>query len=145
MGPNITNVDSDFTAADLLMFEWDVESGVHGNVHCAVGQTCPVAEMGLVPVAASDPIFYTHHANIDRFWACRENGYPTQAGPWQDQPFSFVDETGTLQTKPVRDFLDTAALGYVYDNVSQCTRSKVVKTAMLQGAAPQATHAGGEK
>ena len=25
--------------------------------------------MGAIPVSPSDPIFYFHHANIDRFWA----------------------------------------------------------------------------
>jgi hypothetical protein len=142
MNPNITDVDSDFAAADFLTFEWAVESGVHGNVHCAVGQTCPVADMGLVPVAANDPVFYVHHANIDRLWACWENEYATQPASWQDQKFSFVDETGALQTKPVKDFLDTAALGYVYDNVSQCTRSKVIKTVLLQGSTLQGTPPG---
>ncbi len=143
--PKITNVDSDFAASDFFAFEWDVESGIHGNVHCAVGQTCPVAEMGLVPVAANDPIFYTHHANIDRLWACWENGSPTPGGPWQEQTFSFVDETGALKTGQVKDFLDTVALGYVYDNVSQCTRSKIVRTTMLQGTVPQPAQGGEEK
>ncbi len=30
---------------------------------------CPVAHMGDVPVAGNDPVFYTHHANIDRMFA----------------------------------------------------------------------------
>ena len=25
--------------------------------------------MGLIPVSPSDPIFYFHHANVDRIWA----------------------------------------------------------------------------
>jgi hypothetical protein len=133
MNPVITDVDAYFKDPNYLAFELDVEKGVHGNVHCSVGSTCPVAEMGLVPVAANDPIFYEHHANIDRLWACWENSHAPEAGGWQDQKFSFVDETGALVTKPVKDFLDTRALGYEYDNVSQCTRNKLLQTAALQG------------
>ncbi len=36
----------------------------HGDVHTAVG-----GEMGSVPTAGFDPIFYLHHANVDRIWA----------------------------------------------------------------------------
>jgi hypothetical protein len=79
--------------------------------------------MGDVPVAANDPVFYSHHANIDRLWACWQNAHSLPAGSWQDQPFSFVDDTGALKTQPVKNFLDSTALGYVYDNVDNCTRA----------------------
>src|SRR4029077_13059765 len=93
-------------------------------VHCSVGQTCPIALMGLVGVAANDPIFYEHHANIDRMWSCWQHAHPTEPpGDWQNQSFSFVDETGAKVTRQVKDFLDTKALGYVYDNDSNCTRT----------------------
>jgi hypothetical protein len=46
------------------------------------------------------------HANIDRLWVCWQLANVTLPGPWQDQMFSFVDETGALVTRPVKDLLD---------------------------------------
>jgi hypothetical protein len=95
--------------------------------------------MGDVPVAGNDPIFYSHHANIDRIFACWQRLHPTPTGqPWEMQTFSFPDETGDLQTKPVSDFLDSTALGYVYDNVAACSRKLVRKSVPNVESAPQA-------
>jgi len=127
LNSNSTNINSALTNSNYLSFEYGIETGLHGYVHCTVGPTCPVAHMGDVPVAANDPVFYEHHANIDRIWACWQHLYPTTArAPWQTQTFSFPDENGNLQTRPVSDFLNTATLGYVYDNVSACSR-RVIK------------------
>jgi Common central domain of tyrosinase/Polyphenol oxidase middle domain len=136
-----TNADAALKEPNYLAAEWDVESGVHGNVHCeTVAYTCPISYMGDVPVAANDPIFYEHHANIDRLWACWQNSHPPVRGEaWLNDQFSFPDETGTLQTRPVSDFISTVALGYVYDNVSQCLRNppkSPLRTMALQ-LAPQ--------
>jgi hypothetical protein len=64
-------------------------------------------------------------------WACWEqiHGTTPTGAAWEEQKFSFVDETGTLQTRPVKDFLDSATLGYVYDNVSDCARKPAVVAA----------------
>jgi hypothetical protein len=141
---NSTNVDAQLRQSDYFSFESQIEEGIHGYVHCTVGPTCPVAHMGDVPVAGNDPIFYSHHANIDRLWACWQNQQAVPAGSWQDQQFSFVDETGTMQTQPVKNFLDSTALGYVYDNVSNCARSPSTLVASMTRTA-QAAPAGGEK
>jgi hypothetical protein len=137
VNPQITDIDGPLTtAAAFLEYEGDIEGGVHGNVHCSVGQTCPIALMGLVGVAANDPIFYEHHANIDRMWSCWQHAHPTEApGDWQNQSFSFVDETGAKVTRQVKDFLDTKALGYVYDNDSNCTRTAPAPQVVVAQAA----------
>jgi len=134
LNPQITDIDTFLTTdTDFLTYEGHIEGNVHGNVHCSVGQTCPVALMGLVAIAANDPIFYEHHANIDRMWSCWQHEHPDELpGDWQNQQFSFVDETGAKVTGTVKDFLDTTALGYVYDNTSQCTRTPSSKIAALQ-------------
>jgi hypothetical protein len=129
-----TNVDALLRNSDYFKYELGIEQGVHGYVHCTVGPTCPVAHMGDVPLAGNDPVFYHHHANIDRLWSCWQNLYGTPKGDWQQQKFSFVDETGTLQTKPVSFVVDTASLGYAYDNVKECARP----SALLAAAPPQA-------
>lgn len=141
LNPDATNVDTLLRDPDYFDYEGQIEGGIHGYVHCTVGPTCPVAHMGDVPVAGNDPVFYTHHANIDRLWACWQNLHSTPAGDWQDQPFSFVDETGTMQTQPVKNFLDSTSLGYVYDNVANCSRTASPLTTATAGQMP----AGGEK
>ncbi len=122
LNPNSTNVNTLLSITNYFTYESRIEEGIHGYVHCTVGPTCPVALMGDVPVAGNDPIFYSHHANIDRLWACWQKLHGTPAGTWQDQKFSFVDQTGALRTGQVKDFLDSAPLGYVYDNVASCGR-----------------------
>jgi Common central domain of tyrosinase/Polyphenol oxidase middle domain len=127
LDPNSTNVDNALTEPDFDTYKNLIQDGIHGYVHCTVGPTCPVAHMGDVPVAGNDDIFYHHHGNIDRLWACWQNSHTTPPAPWQDQMFSFVDETGTLVTRQVKDFLDTTKLGYVYDNVTSCARTTLVQ------------------
>ena len=117
-----TNVDALLKGTDYFKYESGIEEGVHGYVHCTVGPTCPVAHMGDVPLAGNDPVFYHHHANIDRLWACWQGLHGTPKGAWQQQQFSFVDETGTMQTKPVSFVVDPSALGYAYDNATSCSR-----------------------
>ena len=139
LDPNATNVNDALKEPDYRTYQNTIQDGVHGYVHCTVGPTCPVAHMGDVPVAGNDPVFYHHHANIDRLWACWQQTNMSPPGPWQDQMFSFVDETGALVTRPVKDFLDTTTLGYTYDHVSSCARPAAVAlnaSAPLQTAAP---------
>ena len=130
-----TNVNLALKETNYLKYELQIEQHIHGYVHCTVGPTCPVAHMGDVPVAANDPVFYDHHANIDRLWACWQHSHTAPPAAWMDQKFSFVDETGTLQTRPVKDFLDSSKLGYVYDNTANCARPT---TALVASAAPAA-------
>lgn len=146
LNPDTTNVDDPLLhQTDFLSYEGQIESGIHGYVHCTVGPTCPVAYMGDVPVAGNDPIFYSHHANINRLWACWQHLHTTPPGAWQDQQFSFVDETGTMQTQPVKNFLDSSSPDYVgYDHVTNCTRSPGTAVASNVLTA-QAAAAGGVK
>jgi hypothetical protein len=104
----------------------ELEITPHGIVHSLVGGPnagqCAQGLMGGVRCATLDPIFWLHHANIDRLWndwialgGGRSN--PTDAA-WLTQSFVFHDENGTQVTLTGAEVVDTAAhLGYVYDNV----------------------------
>lgn len=92
-----------------------LESEPHNNVHFALG-----GYMGRPDQAARDPIFWLHHANIDRLWTVwlRQGGgrqNPSDA-EWLDQRFFFFDEGGRRTAIAVRDVLDTRLLGYRYDD-----------------------------
>lgn len=134
LNPQSTNIDTVLKISNYLDYEFKIERGIHGYVHCTVGPTCPVAHMGDVPVAGNDPVFYTHHANIDRMFSCWEAKYGFPSGSWSTQQYSFPDQNGNMVTAPVSDFLDTTKLGYVYDNSTNCSRTKLLAQATAQVA-----------
>jgi tyrosinase len=94
-------------------FNQALDSGLHGNVHGLTGDT---TNMGSVPWAARDPVFWMHHCNIDRLWASwNKNGGRNPGGSWLTQTFVFADENGRRVVGTVNDFKDIAALNYTYD------------------------------
>jgi tyrosinase len=87
--------------------------------------------MGVIPFSANDPIFWVHHANIDRLWECwtTRNGRdanPTNDTDWMKKNFDFVNEKGDLVTMKVSELFDPKGrIDYKYDNVSQCFRTEL--------------------
>ncbi|MHB8531983.1 MAG: tyrosinase family protein [Solirubrobacteraceae bacterium] len=74
--------------------------------------------------AAQDPIFWLHHANIDRLWS-EWIGMPgahhedPASEAWRKFSFSLFDEQGREVSMGCEDVLDTSAqLGYIYDTES---------------------------
>jgi tyrosinase len=93
-----------------------VENSPHNAVHVFVEGL-----MESPDTAAQDPIFWLHHANIDRLWsqwiavagAGHEN--PTEEA-WRKFSFMFYDEHGQEASLRCEQVLQTAAdLGYTYD------------------------------
>jgi tyrosinase len=92
-----------------------IDSGLHGNVHVLTGNR---ENMGAVPWAARDPIFWLHHCNIDRLWASwNANGGKNPKAPWNDDTFVFADPKGNRIVAKVSDYFDIASLGYSYDHL----------------------------
>jgi tyrosinase len=97
-----------------------LEARPHNGVHGQVG-----GEGGFMSNfddAPKDPVFWMHHANIDRLWAVwlRQEDREDPTDPaWTDFQFDFHDENGgELQQSPA-DVLDSIGqLGYTYENLS---------------------------
>jgi hypothetical protein len=97
--------------------------GVHGFVHAKlVG-----GAMRDPSTAAADPIFYAHHANMDRFWWYWRKVYGESAKfaipeGFSKQAFYFYDENRQLVRVEAGQLLHEADLGYRYDEpgVSHC-------------------------
>lgn len=93
-----------------------LEQTPHNDIHNAVGgQT---GWMGDPDQAAQDPIFWLHHANIDRLWVqWNHNGQANPIDPqWLNQSFSFFDEHGQVVSLSAAQILDTVTdLSYTYD------------------------------
>jgi tyrosinase len=79
--------------------------------------------------AALDPIFWLHHANIDRLWAVwlkrdERHANPVSKawldGPARNRPFIMPQPDGSRRQFTPREMLDTSApaLDYVYDDIS---------------------------
>jgi tyrosinase len=64
---NVSAVEADTTFA---AFTSGLEA-IHGAVHVWVG-----GNMGYIPTAPSDPIFWMHHANVDRLWWQWQQAHP---------------------------------------------------------------------
>lgn len=110
-----------------------IESVPHGVTHNYVGSDYnPSTGMPLPPIglmtelqtAARDPIFWLHHANIDRFWQMWLDLDPTHKNPdndaWLNSSFKFPTPDGGTKTWQIGQVLDTTAadLNYKYDTVA---------------------------
>jgi len=95
-----------------------LEAQPHGPVHVQVG-----GSGGLMTdpnTAAADPIFWLHHANIDRLWEVWNIGggaNPNVRG-WLNRAFPLRDATGAVVRMMPRDVLDTVTqLDYTYESL----------------------------
>ncbi|PUZ50425.1 hypothetical protein GQ55_6G058100 [Panicum hallii var. hallii] len=141
-----------------------LESMAHTSVHIWAGdpgsstvgndgQEHTGADMGFLGTAGRDPVFYSHHANVDRLWHL----WATKLGrsnfddpEWLDTSFVFYDEKPQLVRVRVRDVLDAAALRYSYDDreplrwmdarptplLPKGTAAATTRRSLLRGAAP---------
>jgi hypothetical protein len=117
--PAITSTASAMAQSSFGKFSEILEETIHDGVHCAVGVSlCPSGYMGSVPASALDPIFYLHHANIDRLYECWLRAGPPsrlQSNPAKlAEEYRFIDRAGDVQTSRVGDMLSLASLGYRY-------------------------------
>lgn len=71
--------------------------GIHNNIHSWVGGDTG-GHMSEVPVAAFDPIFWLHHANVDRQFAIWQTLNPTVWFSDRNQQLS--DDDGNWSTRP---------------------------------------------
>lgn len=103
-----------------------LEGTPHGLVHVLVGNdldragnTTRQGWMGSFVTAALDPIFWLHHANLDRLWQVwmgLGHSVPRQRA-WLDTSFTFPAPGGASVTWSVAEVLETDNLGYRYDDV----------------------------
>ncbi|QDT02390.1 Tyrosinase [Rubripirellula lacrimiformis] len=121
-------------------FSSQLEGSPHGAIHVQIG-----GNMGSVPTAANDPIFWLHHCNIDRLWdhwlnlgGGRSN--PTSLG-FLDQQFPFAAADGTTVSERVGENLYSRQLGYSYDTTPAPAMPATAESPMMVAAVhPAMTH-----
>ena len=120
---------------DLTLFHSSQELGQvdlqpHGRGHVETGGL-----MASFFTAGLDPVFWMHHANVDRLWETYahdlEHGYPFPAGrpadglaaealeSWSTREFRFLRPDGNVQSWTAPLVLDTEELGYRYDTIAR--------------------------
>ena len=110
--PTQGRVDSVLNLQSFSDFTRQAED-LHDQVHGATGGRSPdgqhAGDMGMVPAAAFDPIFWSHHCMIDRLW------YLWQLKWGIDNiPPDYLDLPLSPFNLRVRDVMDIHALGYEY-------------------------------
>ncbi len=78
--------------------------GAHNMVHVWVGGT-----MGDIPTAPADPLFWMHHAEVDRLWHVWQQDHPNQ-----DPNLSGADAVLDPWPERAEEVLDIEDVGYVY-------------------------------
>lgn len=98
-----------------------MESRAHDLIHDAVGGNRSDGDDGNMSdprTAANDPIFWLHHANVDRLWNqwldIRGHENPADQD-WYDQQFAYYDADGSRVVLSVTEILNRAATAYRYD------------------------------
>ena len=99
------SVENILTAPTFEDFSSRLESGPHNEVHGWVG-----GSMSAVPTSAYDPIFWSHHAMIDRLWYIWQNSLYGHQAP----PPHLMNLVLTPFPMTVADTLDISLLGYEY-------------------------------
>ncbi len=111
-GDIATTAQSAMSSSSFSTFQ-SALNGPHGSVHVRTG-----GQMGSVPRAGFDPIFYLHHCNVDRLWWNWQQSNPGIAVPASEliheldpfnKPFTSDWQTGA-------DVISTDDLGYRYMN-----------------------------
>ena len=95
---------------DFLDFQQQLEQ-IHDDIHIWVGGT-----MAEIPFAAYDPLFFAHHATVDRVWRLWQLRHPT-AG----MPPDLLDEALPPFNITVRQTVNVNWLGYDYASFSSRT------------------------
>jgi tyrosinase len=101
----------------------DLEGNIHDNVHVMIG-----GAMGNPNTAGLDPIFWLHHANIDRLWQVWINKggrvNPTKSS-WLNFTFVFHDKDRNVVSMNCKGVEDTQTVlsGYTYEGVPATTQT----------------------
>jgi tyrosinase len=104
--PTAQDVETVLGLGDFNDFTHQLEQ-LHNNVHVWVGGD--KGHMGDIPFAAFDPIFWAHHAMIDRIWRLWQVRHPQAA-----VPAALMSEALPPFPMTVTQTIDTTALGYDY-------------------------------
>lgn len=109
-----------FTIVSFSSASFGVEQSPHNPIHVDVGGG-PAGWMWNPSTAAQDPIFWLHHANIDRLWnlwLAQGGGRksPVASVNWRNRKFTFFNEAGQqIEMKGCEILAAAQQLNYTYE------------------------------
>jgi hypothetical protein len=136
------------TYTDYQLFNKNMDRAPHGTIHDYIGHgndyndgklwfDNPITGkkshdglMGWVPTAGFDPIFWTHHSNIDRIWQKWTNSDNGQMITLEllksvEWPYIFFDENGKeVRYTPEQVYKILYSMDYDYDDTKVQSKSK---------------------
>ncbi|KAG6546456.1 hypothetical protein Mapa_012004 [Marchantia paleacea] len=139
-GPYVVGTDNTAASVNVTAGEVPGESGGMENAHNVAHEWTGLIndpdhpdneDMGNFIYAARDPIFYSHHSNVDRLWDVWKTipDKVTRSGDrkrmdytsndFLDTEFTFFDENQEMVIVKIRDTLDSSKLGYKFTDVSK--------------------------
>jgi tyrosinase len=134
MGELVRNVD------DFVQFSRRLEYGAHATVHIVLGAEASDFSSMTSP---NDPVFFLHHANIDRMYNAWQNTDPKNRlkqyyGTSNYGGDGVSPEDLLHKGKKVKDVLNTLDLCYVYVNPNTNTRPGTIKPPVVIPTTPVA-------
>ncbi|KAJ3310714.1 hypothetical protein HDV04_004670 [Boothiomyces sp. JEL0838] len=96
-------------ALDYKSLHNAIENGPHASVHNQVGGTC--GDFGSM-ASAADPIFFLHHAMVDKIWSKWQSACTTNINSFEANPNSPMPPFNGV----VNDVFDTNGLCYSYSS-----------------------------
>ncbi|BBN15211.1 protein MpPPO59 [Marchantia polymorpha subsp. ruderalis] len=139
-GPYVVGTDNSAATVNVSAGEVPGEYGGMENAHNVAHEWTGLIndpnhpdneDMGNFIYAARDPIFYSHHSNVDRLWDVWKNipDKVTKSGSrkrmdytsrdFLDTEFTFYDENQDMVIVKVKDSLDSSKLGYKFTDLSK--------------------------
>lgn len=105
MMPTAAQLQSQIQSNDFSVFQHDLETGAHNKVHNAIGGNMAGSS------SPSDPIFFLHHANIDRIWSEWQKMNPNSNPPNKNDTLM---PGPPIQGVKISSILDISKMGYSY-------------------------------
>lgn len=131
-----------------------VEMSPHNHIHTRIGGVDRGGLMSSTQTAGLDPIFWLHHANIDRLWEVWLNRNPEHLNPDKDEwlggppppepRFVMPDANGAAWEFAPDEMLDTQAphLDYIYDDIRDpLGGERMIESRLLKIGVPRAAAA----
>ena len=125
-GPYVLGSDLTNSTVISAPLGGSIENTIHNGIHYWTGNRNNTLgeDMGTFTSAGRDPVFYSHHTNVDRLWDMWRFHLPDgerhdfNVTDFLDAEFPFFDEYANMVKIKVRDVLDISKLGYKYKRVS---------------------------
>ena len=127
---------SDGTFEFGVGFSSQLESFPHNPVHGRIGKPSgigiPPTGMANPAYAARDPIFYLHHAQLDRLWEFWRRENPSirdLTDVWSDEPYVFVLADGRAEGYPADVYSQMVGQVYDYDTLAPISGEPITEMA----------------